>query len=125
MKRGDVVIVRFPHASGGRGKKRPAVIVQADTYSARISTVVLAEATTNMSLANDPACLFIDVSTAEGAATGLERDSVVACFYLSTFYAHIIDGVLGTMSPTLMLQLDQCLAAALGLPTSHPPAANP
>jgi len=25
MKRGDVVLVRFPHPSGLRGKKRPAV----------------------------------------------------------------------------------------------------
>ena len=33
MKRGDVVLVRFPHASGLRGKKRPAVIVQADKYA--------------------------------------------------------------------------------------------
>ena len=28
MNRGDVVLVRFPHPSGVRGKKRPAVIVQ-------------------------------------------------------------------------------------------------
>ena len=28
MKRGDVVLVRFLHPSGLRGKKRPAVIVQ-------------------------------------------------------------------------------------------------
>jgi mRNA-degrading endonuclease toxin of MazEF toxin-antitoxin module len=28
MNRGDVVLVRFPHPSGLRGKKRPAVVVQ-------------------------------------------------------------------------------------------------
>ena len=33
MKRGDVVLVRFPHPSGMRGKKRPAVIVQSDAYA--------------------------------------------------------------------------------------------
>ena len=32
MSRGDVVLVRFPHPSGLRGKKRPAVIVQSDAY---------------------------------------------------------------------------------------------
>ena len=31
MNRGDVVLVRFPHPSGARGKKRPAVVVQADS----------------------------------------------------------------------------------------------
>jgi mRNA-degrading endonuclease toxin of MazEF toxin-antitoxin module len=30
MKRGDVVLVRFPHPSGQRGKKRPAVVVAPD-----------------------------------------------------------------------------------------------
>jgi mRNA-degrading endonuclease toxin of MazEF toxin-antitoxin module len=33
MKRGDVVLVRFPHPSGQRGKKRPAVVVQSDAYA--------------------------------------------------------------------------------------------
>ena len=26
MNRGDVVLVRFPHPSGQRGKKRPAIV---------------------------------------------------------------------------------------------------
>ncbi len=62
MNRGDVVLVRFPHPSGVRGKKRPAVIVQADTYAGKVSTVVVAEVTKNLTMANDPACLFIDVN---------------------------------------------------------------
>jgi mRNA-degrading endonuclease toxin of MazEF toxin-antitoxin module len=35
MNRGDVLLARFPHPSGGRGKKRPVVVVQADTYNQR------------------------------------------------------------------------------------------
>ena len=41
MKRGDVVLVRFPHPSGQRGKKRPAVVVQSDAYAGTVSTVVV------------------------------------------------------------------------------------
>ena len=66
MNRGDVVLVRFPDPSGIRGKKRPAVVVQADAYAGTVSTVVVAEVTKNPALAQDPACLFIDVSTPEG-----------------------------------------------------------
>ena len=33
MKRGDVLLVRFPHPPGGRGKKRPVVVVQSDAYN--------------------------------------------------------------------------------------------
>lgn len=59
MNRGDVVLVRFPHPSGLRGKKRPAVIVQSDTYSGKVSTLLVAEVTSNLTMAGDPACLFI------------------------------------------------------------------
>jgi mRNA-degrading endonuclease toxin of MazEF toxin-antitoxin module len=64
MNRGDVIPVRFPHPSGVRGKKRPAVVVQADAYMGVVSTVVVAEITKNLALAGDPACLFIDVKHA-------------------------------------------------------------
>ena len=63
MNRGDVILVRFPHPSGLRGKKRPAVIVQSDAYAGKVSTLVVAEVTKNLTLANDPACLFVEVST--------------------------------------------------------------
>lgn len=69
MNRGDLVLVRFPHPSGVRGKKRPAVVIQADVYAATVSTLVVAEVTKNMTMAGDPACLFIDVRTPEGQAT--------------------------------------------------------
>lgn len=78
MKRGDVVLVRFPHPSGQRGKKRPAAVVQSDAYAGIVGTVVVAEVTKNLTLKDDPACLFIDLSTPEGKATGLLIDSVVS-----------------------------------------------
>src|SRR5262245_55857766 len=116
MSRGDVVLVRFPHPSGGRGKRRPAVVVQAYSYSGVVGTSVVAEVTSNPAMASDPACLFIDISTPEGQATGLLSNSVVSCLALATVYADNIDQTLGSLSPTLLRQLDGCLKAALGLP---------
>ena len=37
MNRGNVILVRFPHPSGLRGKKRPAVVVQSDAYAGTVS----------------------------------------------------------------------------------------
>ena len=99
MNRGDVILVRFPHPSGLRGKKRPAVIVQSDAYAGTRSTLVVAEVTKNVMMASDPACLFIDVSTPEGKATGLVHDSVVSCLVLVTVYTDTVAQVLGTLSP--------------------------
>ena len=93
MKRGDVILVRFPHPSGLRGKKRPAVIVQSDAYAGAIGTFVVAEATKNLTMVGDPACLFIDVNTPDGKATGLVRDSVVSCLVLVTVYADTCKGL--------------------------------
>jgi mRNA-degrading endonuclease toxin of MazEF toxin-antitoxin module len=116
MNRGDVVLVRFPHPSGLRGKKRPAVIVQSDAYAGRVSTLVVAEVTKNLTMANDPACLFIDTTTPDGKSTGLVRDSVVSCLVLVTVYADTVAQVLGTLSPPMKARLDDCLRAALELP---------
>src|SRR5262245_64660269 len=116
MKRGDVILVPFPHPSGLRGKKRPAVIVQSDAYAGAVSTFVVAEVTKNLTMAGDPACLFIDVNTPEGKATGLVRDSVVSCLVLVTVYADTVARVLGTLSPAMRQKLDSCLKVALGLP---------
>jgi mRNA-degrading endonuclease toxin of MazEF toxin-antitoxin module len=115
MNRGDVVLVRFPHPSGLRGKKRPAVIVQSDTYSGKVPTLVVAEVTSNLTMAKDPACLFIDINTPEGQATGVVRDCVVSCLVLVTVYADTIVQALGTLSPSMQQKLNDCLKAAMGL----------
>ena len=113
MNRGDVILVRFPHPSGLRGKKRPAVIVQSDAYAGAVGTLVVAK---NLTMGGDPACLLIDTSTPEGKATGLVRDSVVSCLLLVTVYVDTVAQVLGTLSPSMKRQLDDCLKAALALP---------
>ena len=116
MKRGDVILVRFPHPSGQRGKKRPAVIVQADAYAGKVSTIVVAEVTKNLTMKHDPACVFIDLSTPEGKLTGLLIDSVVSGLVLDTVYADTVALVLGTLSPTHLQKLEDCLKVALALP---------
>ena len=49
FSRGDIALARFPHAAGGRGKKRPVVVVQADGYNRTLRHVIVAEVTTNLS----------------------------------------------------------------------------
>lgn len=116
LTRGDVALARFPHAAGGRGKKRPVVIVQSDVYNPKLHHVVVAEITTNLTLATDPANLLIEVAAAEGQATGLLQDSVVTCLHLATMSEARISKVIGKLPLPLLHKLDDCLKAALGLP---------
>jgi mRNA-degrading endonuclease toxin of MazEF toxin-antitoxin module len=116
MNRGDVILVRFPHPSGLRGKKRPAVIVQSDAYAGAVSTLLVAEVTKNLTMAADPACLFVDLKTPDGKATGLVRDSVVSCLLLVTVYKDTVAQVLGTLSAGMKQKLNDFLKVALELP---------
>ena|ERR1022692_1751361 len=116
MNRGDVLLVRFPHPSGGRGKKRPVVVVQADLYNNTLRTLVVAEITTNLALATDPACLFLEFNTVEGQATGVLQDSVLSCLLMATIKADRVDRVIGVLSDALKQRLNACLKAALELP---------
>ena len=81
-----------------------------------VSTLVVAEVTKNLTMAGDPACLFIDVNTPEGKATGLLHDSVLSCLLLATVDADKVAQQLGSLSAAMKQRLDECLKAALGLP---------
>jgi mRNA-degrading endonuclease toxin of MazEF toxin-antitoxin module len=112
---GDIGLARFPHATGARGKKRPAVVVQADSYNSKVRHVLVAEITTNLASANDPAHLLIDISTPDGKTTGLLHDSVVSCLFLSVNQDRI-DPIIGRLSDALQQQLNHRLKAAMDLP---------
>jgi mRNA-degrading endonuclease toxin of MazEF toxin-antitoxin module len=116
VSRGDVVMTRFPHAGGTRGKRRPVVVVQADVYNAKLRHAIVAEITTSLAAAGDPACLPIDISTPEGKASGLTQNSVVGCLFLATIAESRISSPIGKLPVTVMQQIDNCLKAALGLP---------
>lgn len=115
LRRGDVLKARFPHASGGRGKKRPVVVVQADDYHQRLRHAVVAQVTTNLDEKGDPACLFVEASTLEGKATGLDRDCLICCTLLSLMSEDRLKEKLGNLSAAMLRELDECLKAALGI----------
>ena len=115
LNRGDIALVRFPHDSGGRGKKRPVVVVQADVYNRQLRHSIVAEITSNLSMANDPSNLLIDLSSPENQRTGLTQNSVVTCWHLLTMNDERIGKVIGVLSATMMQKVDLCLKAALQL----------
>ena len=61
-KRGDVVIVRFPFASGTGAKVRPALVVQNDRNNARMTNIILVAITTTAHRSQEPTQLFVDIA---------------------------------------------------------------
>jgi mRNA-degrading endonuclease toxin of MazEF toxin-antitoxin module len=115
IKRGDVVLARVPHTAGTRGKKRPAVVVQANAYNTVLRHIVVAEVTSNPRWASDPACVSIDIQTPEGRATGLHKNGVVSCVHLVTMNADRLGSPIGVLSPGLLQRVNDALKVALEL----------
>lgn len=113
LKRGDVILVRFPHVGGTRAKRRPVVVIQSDAYNSNFRHAVVAEITSNLAAATDPANLLIDVSSAEGQATGLQQNSVVSCLFLATIAEDRLGSIIGTLSSAMLAKLNDCLRVAL------------
>jgi len=117
MKRGDVVVVAFPYVTGGGGKNRPALVIQCDRNNQRLPNTIVAMIRGNTRLATaEPAQLLIDPATPEGRSSGLAFPSAVKCENLYTVSQQDILRTLGSLAPTLMARIDDCLKAALGLP---------
>jgi mRNA interferase MazF len=115
LNRGDVGLARFPHAAGGRGRKRPVLVVQSDSYNQTLRHFIVAEFTTNIAAASDPAKFLVEIATPEGKATGLLQDSVITCLHLVTMSEERIRKVIDKLSPGMLQKIDICLKAALGL----------
>ena len=116
LSRGDVVMTRFPHASGARGKKRPALVIQANSYNAKLGHLIIAEITTNLTPANDPAFVLIDISTPEGKASGLDQNSLVSALFLATVFEDRIERIVGRLPDALMQKVDASLKTTMALP---------
>jgi mRNA interferase MazF len=116
-RRGDVVIVAFPYVDGGRGKNRPALVVQGDRNNQRLLNTIVAMITGNVRLAStEPTQLLIDPATPEGQASGLSHPSVVKCENLFTVRQQDILRTLGSLPASMMNRVNDCLRATFELP---------
>ncbi|MGH8246045.1 MAG: type II toxin-antitoxin system PemK/MazF family toxin [Gammaproteobacteria bacterium] len=116
MKRGDVVLALFPHASGTPARRRPALVVQADFYNRKISNVLLAPITSNLARQGDSAHFLIDVSTPDGHRSGLNQNSLVSCLNVGVVPVAVVGPKIGELTPAAMVQIDARLKAAFGIP---------
>ena len=116
-RRGDVVIVAFPFVTGGGGKNRPALVIQCDRNNQRLQNTIVAMITGNTSLATvEPTQILVDPATPDGSASGLAYPSAVKCENLYTVTQQDILRTLGSLPPSVMAKIDDCLKAALQLP---------
>ncbi|MCY7376269.1 MAG: type II toxin-antitoxin system PemK/MazF family toxin [Pyrinomonadaceae bacterium] len=113
IKRGDIVGVYFPNSDLVSAKRRPALVVQADDLATELSQILLAMITSNLTRANHPSRVFIDLNTTEGKVSGLRIDSVIMTDNIVTVLEREIDSVLGRLPN--MKAIDDALRHSFGL----------
>lgn len=111
-KRGDIVLVLFPHSDLRTAKPRPALVVQADDLQTGLDQVIVAMITSRLFRANHPSRVVVALSSTEGRQSGLITDSVVMTDNLATISRSALDRVIGNLP---MRQIDAALRHTLGL----------
>ena len=111
-KRGDVVLVLFPHSDLRTAKPRPALVVQADNLQTGLPQVIVAMISSKLFRASHPSRVTVLRSTPEGQQSGLLTDSVVMTDNLATITESAIDRVIGGLS---MTEIDTALRHTLNL----------
>ena len=76
IQRGDIALAWFPFASGAGGKRRPCVVFQNDSDNQKLSNTNIAQITSNLARQADKSHVPIEISTSEGAQTGLRRKPI-------------------------------------------------
>lgn len=92
-KRGDVVLVLFPHSNLRTATTRPALVVQADNLQTGLPQVIVAMITSKLFRAHHPSRVTVLLSTPEGRQSGLLTDSVVMTDNLATIAESEIDRI--------------------------------
>lgn len=112
LKRGDVLLVLFPHSNLRAAKTRPALVVQANDLATGLSQLIVAMMTSQMSRVGHRSRVEITRSSAEGRQSGLLTDSVVMADNLATNTEAAIYRLIGSLP---MTNVDSALRYTLGL----------
>lgn len=111
-KRGDVVLVLYPHTDLRTAKKRPALVVQSDNVETGLPQRIVAMITSNVGRTG-PTRVYVRRESPEGKAMGILADSVIVTDNLATVLDREIDRPIGRCP--VMSAVDQALRTALGL----------
>ncbi len=112
IERGGIYWADLGAPEGSRpGKRRPVLVISADSYNrSRLATVLAAVLSSNTKLAAMPGNIFLPAT-----ATGLPRDSVVNVTALVTLTKTDLGEHAGTAPLTLILEVDRGLRRVLDL----------
>lgn len=113
MKRGTIVLTRFPFTDLSSNKRRPALVVSPDNKSS--ADVIVAFITSVVPDHFSETDLLIDTKHQDFKKSGLLKNSLIKLDKLATLNKTIFSGELGSVSDATLLVVNKKLKSALGL----------
>lgn len=107
-KKGDVVLVLFPHENNG--KRRPGVVVSVEEIDEETADVLLVPLTSNSTkIASNDKRIRVTVDSPEGKRGGVRIDSSIDCSFLAKVPGNLIVGKIGSFSANIVGQIEKHL----------------
>lgn len=115
LKRGSVVLVRYPFTDLTTAKVRPAVVLSPEPFLSRGDDVVLLFISSVIPPDPLPSDFVLTPEHPAFAATGLKYPSVFRGHKLTVLHKSLVQRVLEELDAELLARLNACLKIALGL----------
>lgn len=115
VKRGSVVLVRYPFTDLTGIKARPAVVLTPDELMRKLDDVLCLFISSSMPTDLLPTDFVLESSHPSFSTTGLRHRSVFRAHKLALLHKSLVLRVLGEMKEDLMDEIDQRLRTALGV----------
>ena len=111
--RGDIVLVLFPNSDLQSAKRRPALVVQADSLGTNLSQTIIAMISSNSIRAGHASRVSVPATPENRRRTGLLLDSIIMTDNLATVHNSEIDRVIGVLGD--LSEIDAALRVTLAL----------
>jgi len=115
LKRGSVVLVKYPFTDLTAAKVRPAVILSPDPFLTRGDDILLLFISSVIPIEPLPSDFVLSPQHPSFPATGLKYLSVFRGHKIALLPKAMVTRVLGELDDDLLTRIDACLKAALGL----------
>jgi mRNA interferase MazF len=120
VKRGSVVLIRYPFTDLSGAKVRPAIIITPEEFLKRMDDVICLFVSSVVPERNKlfPMDFVIESRHPSFPKTGLKYRSVLRCHKLALLDKMLVERIIGEIDEALMKEVNQRLLLALGLSTS-------
>jgi mRNA interferase MazF len=115
VKRGSVVLIRYPFTDLSGAKVRPALVLTPDDLLPRLEDVLCLFISSAMPEELLPTDFMLEPGHASFLKTGLKRRSVFRMHKLALLHKDLVLRVLGEGDQSLIHEVNQRLRLALGL----------